>query len=112
MKSEDEPPTVDAATVDAVVHTPGPWERFGYIGHGGREGLLHVRACVGVDRVGRKKYQELPVTAADAKLIAAAPELLAACKLVSRWMVGRQPGPWSDSAILEIVESAIREATS
>ena len=64
-----------SASDQPIVHTPGPWEVFGIIG---KPGLMHVRACVGVDRVGRKQYQEVPVNQADARLIAAAPEMLAA----------------------------------
>lgn len=37
-------------------------------------------------------------------------KLLEACKLFKQWMRGGQPGPFSDNAILEIVEKAIDEA--
>jgi hypothetical protein len=57
--------------------TPAPWERYGYIG---RSKLTKVRACIGKDRVGREQYVDVPATEADARLIAAAPELLAACR--------------------------------
>ena len=59
-------------------HTEGPWERYGYIG---RAGLTRVQACIGEeDRTGRKIYKDLPITEADARLIAASPDLLAAAK--------------------------------
>lgn len=47
---------------------------------------------------------------ANAKLIAAAPEMLAALELVKKWMLGGQPGPHSDSVVLDVVESAIKKA--
>lgn len=88
-------------------HTPGPWERYGHIGE---SGLTRVRACIGVDRVGRKQYQDVPINEDDASLIAVAPEMLEVCRLISRWMTGKAPGPHSDSALLETVNSVIRKA--
>jgi hypothetical protein len=47
----------------------------------------------------------------DADLLGAAADLLAACELVERWMLGGQPGPFSDSKVLEVVSAAIAKAT-
>lgn len=57
--------------------TPGPWERYGFIG---QSGLMRVRACTGTDRVGRKQYVDVPATAGDSILIASAPELAEALR--------------------------------
>lgn len=66
----------------AVCYTPGPWERYGYIG---QPGLTRVRACIGTDRTGRKQFVDVPDSSDDAKLIAAAPELLEALQHCVRW---------------------------
>ncbi len=71
-------------------HTPGPWERFGKIGE--RE-LIRVRACVGKDRTGRNIYVEIHDKPEDARLIAAAPELLS---LVARAYRALHRGQWED----------------
>jgi len=42
----------------------------------------------------------------------ASSDLLIACELFERWMLGGQPGPYSDSQILEIVQRAIAKAKS
>lgn len=49
----------------------------------GQPGLMRVRACIGEDSFGCKQYQEAPVTHADARLIAAAPDLLAALRAIA-----------------------------
>jgi len=46
----------------------------------------------------------------NAQAISALPELLAACELVRLWMLGGQPGPHSDSVVLEQVTAAINKA--
>lgn len=40
----------------------------------------------------------------------AVPHLLYACELVERWMLSGQPGPHSDSQVLEVVRNAIAKA--
>lgn len=52
--------------------TPGPWERYGYIGH---SGLTKIRASTGKDRTGRDIYVDIPACNEDTILMAAAPEL-------------------------------------
>lgn len=47
---------------------------------------------------------------ANGRLIAAAPDLLKACELVSLWMVAKCPSPHSDSQLLEVVNGAISKA--
>lgn len=89
MTSENERtdagPETAAVDQQLIVHTPGPWERYGHIG---QSGLMRVRACTGADRVGRKQFVDVPATAADAKLIAAAPDLLEAIKRIQHFITG------------------------
>jgi hypothetical protein len=59
-------------------------------------------------RCGRKVHEPNP--SPDATLVAAAPDLLKACRLFDQWMRGGQPSPFSDSAILDIVQKAIAKA--
>lgn len=93
-------------TQQSIVHTPGPWEVFGIIG---KPGLMHVRACAGVDRVGRKQYQEVPISQADARLIAAAPEMLEALLMVQSQ--GSRGENDDGTSVSFYVEEAIRKAT-
>jgi hypothetical protein len=46
----------------------------------------------------------------DADLLRAAADLLAACELVERWMLGGQPVPFSDQKVLDVVSAAIAKA--
>lgn len=39
-----------------------------------------------------------------------ASEMLQALELVKKWMLGGQPGPHSDSIVLDVIESAIKKA--
>jgi hypothetical protein len=91
------------APVQNVVHTPGPWRTYDIFG--GKYQEVFGPRTPGKDRL--QVYGK-----ADARLISAAPELLAACELVALWMLGGQPGPHSDSVVLEQVKSAIHKATS
>ena len=80
-------------------HTPGPWRVDTW------NGWLLSKEDVGI-----VKFDTNRTLLADAKLIAAAPELLAACELIKEWMLGGQPGPLSDSIVLEVIESVIKKA--
>jgi hypothetical protein len=95
--------SVDAASMHPTVHTPGPWMTYDIFG--GKYQEVFGPRTPGKDRL--QVYGK-----ADARLISAAPELLAACELVALWMLGGQPGPHSDSVVLEQVKSAIHKATS
>lgn len=98
-----------SASDQSVVHTPGPWRQGGVkelsptgkcreiVADDGRIGLVY--GTTGAD------------CKANAQLIAAAPELLEACRLVFLWMIGGQPGPHSDSIVLEQVRLAIHKAS-
>jgi hypothetical protein len=57
-------------------HTPGPWESV-LIGEGGGRGLYEVRG--GVHTLGEFVYED------DARLMAAAPDLLAALKALASY---------------------------
>jgi hypothetical protein len=78
-------------------HSEGPWT----IEPGMNPGLLHVRN-------GDKMVCVCEQT--HAKLIAAVPELLAACELFKLWMLEGQPRPWSDQVVFEQVKAAIKKA--
>lgn len=83
-------------------HTPGPWEYF------------HGQLCFGVPEERRvicsPGLQGVPE--ADCLLMAAAPDLLQACEFFKKWMLCGQPSPYTDSQILEVVERAIKKASS
>lgn len=108
---------VSEASMEPIVHTPGPWSfdpsNYGRVNRGGW-GLLDANSSslgvmvIETDVLGNV----VPNAEANAKLIAAAPELLAACELVALWMLGGQPGPHSDSIVLEQVKLAIQKAKS
>ena len=94
---------------EPIKHTPGPWKR------GGAKELSPTGRCREIiaddGRIGLVygTYDEDCI--ANAKLIAAAPELLEACKLVRLWMLGGQPGPHSDSVVLEQLDIVIKKAS-
>lgn len=108
-----------ATSVDRIVHTPGPWEAY-YVASAGwsvrmaspREGYdrpdpICSMAWWQFDKTGVINND---ISGANAKLIAAAPDLLRACELVELWMLGGKPGPHSDSAVLAQVRDAIHKA--
>lgn len=100
----------DNSVIDDV-HTPGPWSlkvAGVFLSVESPDKFNPVILWPGFDNCDRPAQENL----ANARLIAAAPELLAACQLVSLWMLGGQPGPHSDSIVLAKVQSAIRKATS
>jgi hypothetical protein len=85
-------------------HTPGPWQRYGYIGEAG---LARVRACVGKEeRTGRALYKDVPVTAADSLLIAAAPDMYAALESIAEYWNGNH----NDTAMADACEHAVETA--
>ena len=72
-------------------HTPGPWQHEGrkvlkfYAGMRPSESVGSIALCHGED------------AEANARLIAAAPELLAACEAVQRWLL--DSGPLKDDGM-------------
>ena len=77
-------------------HTPGPWAVFEHRDHSGIEiGPLYnepyfvngevVSVTTMRSLKTRHPYQMSPRQKADARLIAAAPDLLAACKVAAQW---------------------------
>lgn len=83
-------------------YTPGPWIAW----YRGDEVEADIRDKSGV-LVCRCYW---PDEHRNAQLIAAAPEMLQALELVKKWMLGGQPGPHSDSVVLDVIESAIKKA--
>lgn len=94
-------------TVKANDYTPGPWDYVPGMVVGG-----HLVASCGCEQ---GVFADQPVgefeRPANAKLIAAAPDLLAACKAILAWadkecmpQGGKNDGPW------ELAEAAIRKA--
>ena len=86
-------------------HTPGPWkwdESFGAIVSTGHTKRLVCPMWTGCNKSTMDQY-ELDTDEANARLIAAAPELLAACEELGRlWDAGIRP---------QIVQGALREET-
>ena len=101
-----------SASDQPIVHTPGPWDVKVY------DDGAYIIADGPVDDLSsciiasRNAHPEPTTGKANARLIAAAPELLKACELVSAWMIGKCAGPYSDSMLLEVVDNAIRKATN
>jgi hypothetical protein len=100
-------------------HTPGPWSAKHTVGAGWSVKMAKPRPdYTDPDPVCSMAWWQFDkpgiiddaISGANAKLIAAAPDLLAACELVERWMLGGQPGPFSDSKILGVVSAAIAKA--
>jgi hypothetical protein len=91
--------------------TPGPWERYGFIGR--NTGLNRVRAASHVDRVERKVYVDVPANADDARLIAAAPDLYAACIAAQQVIRANVPESHFDgyaAQALDLLRAAIAKA--
>ena len=89
-----------------MTHTPGPWRQGGvkeFCSTGKCREIVadegHICLVYGTEDEDNK---------ANARLIAAAPDLLEACELFENWMLG--PFPHSDSKVLEIVTAAIKRA--
>jgi len=63
-------------------HTPGPWERVGNSIKSRKAGCVIVRLPALTDRVGDETPKQIERWDADARLIAAAPELLESLKMM------------------------------
>jgi len=100
-------------------HTPGPWTLTTVPT---QVGICHkigpfpdtrgngkpMHACVYVDGVYRAEHE--PALLANARLIAAAPELLAALKRAASWIKSEAEGNDEMPLAFVIAESAIRKA--
>lgn len=83
--------------MDEVKHTPGPW----YATEGEYEDEFEVVASDGAVTIAQ------PPTEADADLIAAAPDLLAALQYIVAW----NPEDWSAEQARDMARAAIAKAT-
>lgn len=101
----------DVKTRENVNHTPGPWST-----KEGHDVIIKMQitgheliASCGVKWLTKNgKYQE---ACANARLIAAAPELLEACKQArTHYKALFTQTSWKDSGILELIEKAIEKA--
>ncbi len=96
-----------------MTHTPGPWEIENSVWTGKPYNLQRRVVLNGIEvhpSIIAKFDREYHPREADARLIAAAPMLLEACELFAKWMVAGQPGPHSDSVVLEHARMAIEMA--
>lgn len=93
---------------------PGTWRVSHQTGDGlpGFEGLVGVVGPEQTNSRGRKftRYIAQYIAPENADLIAALPELLDACQTVEQWMLARQPGPFFDQVVLDVVTKAIAKA--
>lgn len=83
-----------------MTHTPGPWRTFKQA-----DGTAWIVATEALDKFGRscESIVRIPLdrngVEANARLIAAAPDLLAACKALLSWSaIEDVPGPAVESA--------------
>jgi hypothetical protein len=118
-------------------HTPGPWTvklieewPFGVSVMAGEHAIVHQFACahsteqktrldcesaIGFEHSKREQVREASATQdANARLIAAAPDLLAACRLAEKCLIDLAPYPPEVSvavvAIVEMIHAAIAKA--
>ena len=105
-------------------HTPGPWMlRSWKAAHGGNEpkywiahrGFVHDRLYMEGKvyelRTGQNKLLAIPMTEANARLIAAAPELLEALQAYDAWSAKVLPNDEDLRALREKIRAAIAKAT-
>ena len=94
-------------------HTPGPWTKCFLNGH------WHIARKDGRVEIAKvAAYKNREQSTANARLIAAAPELLEACHNALAWL-GEKPEPNDDRphsnsvrALIDQLEAAIAKATS
>lgn len=91
-------------------HTPGPW-RTGHTTTAYEVSRRKIVVVESGDPICEVYGVEDEASVANAKLIAAAPEMLGVLRLVELWMLAGQPGPHSDSEVLKCVRDAIGKAT-
>ena len=92
-------------------HTPGPWRRFANSIKSRKAGCVIVRLPALTDRVGDETPEQIERWDADARLIAAAPELLEALELAlgshNRLLLSDPP---KDAWVFNEVEAKARAA--
>lgn len=86
-EDQPDPPFIDGPTAGPGSHTPGPWETDDtYLKFSDCDLHMQIWCCNPTIRIGFVESQNVGTAAAEANacLIAAAPELLAACRFVVR----------------------------
>lgn len=84
-----------------MAHTPGPW-------FGEKDSGVKTAAGGDVFETGCGCCTNSHLSEDDARLIAAAPDLLAACKLARQWMDDRRDAAEIVPAILEIDKATLK----
>jgi len=71
--------------IEKAQHTPGPWvwQDARTMRHLHAPETSRIGLCVSMPKAGHKGYRQTPEDEANARLIAAAPDLLDACKAVT-----------------------------
>ena len=92
-----------------TAHTPGPWEVGRAIGPGGDYRQINAESWLELARVVYRVEGDPSAEAeANARLIAAAPDLLTACKAAEEWLSG-----WASAEpYLATIRAAILKAES
>lgn len=91
-------------------HTPGPWEIDGeYVQQVGQMGLA-ICDVMNMDEGGSKGWYSGPVTEANKRLIAAAPELLAQAEKHLAWLSKITDWAGADDPDLDGLRAAIAKA--
>ncbi len=86
-------------------HTPGPWEAIGWEVHAAEEERCYIGAVTSADTGGDEAF-------ANARLIAAAPDLLEAAKAAQQWLAHGNPDNLEAVADIEQeLRAAIAKAT-
>ncbi len=86
----------------AKAHTPGPWDKIVKM-----EGFTAVGANTLIARVFSTAFRDVENEAANARLIAAAPELLEVAQLIVQWAKDNDRGH-EGSELLEILSETSR----
>ena len=90
-------------------HTPGPWERHGNILVSPKASCVVVRLPAQTDRVGDESPEQIDRWDADARLIAAAPDLLSALEALTMYDAALPYGLGIDH-LIDDAEAAIAKA--
>jgi len=94
----------EAVAQKAARHTPGPWEILGF-------GHIYSATAINIASTRGSLVLELNEMEANARLIAAAPDLLEACKEALAAIQGEWINEEDSSRIEAQLEAAIRKAT-
>jgi len=108
--SNDSENAAEKPSEQSVVHTTGPWKMHPAL----TEGSDYIRICAGIELVAKVGSIDHPwtQTVADARLIAAAPNLLAACKRLMQEIADGQTTVYEESGIAcELIDAAIKRAS-